>query len=48
MKIKKARNEVVHEGKEPRKEIVEKCLKLFLEMVTNRVGTQLGMKLDKL
>ena len=48
MKIKDARNDVVHEGKVPRKEIVEECLKLAFKVVQNYIGKHLGERLPEL
>jgi hypothetical protein len=48
MEIKKARNDVVHEGKAPGKEIVEKCLNLASRVVQRYIGTYFGELLPKL
>jgi len=48
MQIKDARNEVFHEGKEPRKELVEKCLELVSGVVQKYVGNRLGAMLSAL
>ncbi|MCR6693003.1 MAG: hypothetical protein MRT15_11470 [archaeon YNP-LCB-003-016] len=48
MEIKKARNDVVHEGKAPGKEIVEKCLNLASRVVQKYIGTYFGELLPKL
>lgn len=48
MEIKNARNEVVHEGKTPRKEIVEKCLKLVSNVAQKYIGDYVGTKLSEL
>jgi hypothetical protein len=48
MEIKKARNDIVHAGKTPEKEIVEKCLKLVSDIVRQYVGEYLAAKLPEL
>lgn len=48
MKIKDARNDVVHEGKFPNKEIVEKCVNLAIKIVKKYVGEHLGTKIVEL
>jgi len=48
MKIKDARNEVVHEGKFPQKEIVEKCMNLAFKVVQKYVGNHLGKRIVEL
>lgn len=48
MKIKGARNEVVHEGKEPEKEIVERSLEMISTVSQAYVGSHLGTMLSKL
>ncbi|MEM0327964.1 MAG: hypothetical protein QXN53_05285 [Thermoproteota archaeon] len=48
MKIKDARNEVVHEGKFPEKEIVEKCIELASKVVQRYVGDHLGKRITEL
>ena len=48
MKIKDARNDVVHEGKEPPKEIVEKCLNHVFKVVQKYVGEHIGRAIPKL
>jgi len=48
MKIKDARNEVVHEGKFPPKEIVEKCIGLAFKVVQKYVGDHLGKRIVEL
>lgn len=48
MKIKDARNEVVHEGKFPPKEIVEKCMDLAFKVVQKYVGEHLGKRIVEL
>lgn len=48
MEIKDARNDVVHEGKEPAKEITEKCVNLTLEVVQNYIGNYLKGSLKSL
>ncbi|MEM3203859.1 MAG: hypothetical protein QW232_06510, partial [Saccharolobus sp.] len=48
MEIKDARNEVVHEGKFPPKEIVEKCKELAFKAVKKYVGDHLGDKIAEL
>lgn len=48
MEIKDARNNVVHEGKIPQKEIVQKCLELAFKVVKNYIGKHLGEKLPQL
>jgi hypothetical protein len=48
MKIKDARNEVVHEGKFPPKEIVEKCIDLASRVVQKYVGDHLGKRIVEL
>jgi len=46
--IKKARNDVVHEGRIPRKELVESCLRLASNIVLRNLGTYIGGLLPKL
>jgi hypothetical protein len=41
MEVKKARNEVVHEGKMPKREVVEKCLELVSRVVGGYVKEHL-------
>jgi len=48
MKIKDARNETVHEGKDPKKDIVEKCLEFVSNITRKSIGIQLGKMLPKL
>jgi len=48
MRIKDARNETVHEGKEPAKEIVEECSGMILGIARKHIGTQLGKSLARL
>ena len=48
MKIKDARNKVVHEGIFPPKEIVEKCMDLVVRIVQKYVGDHLGKKIVEL
>jgi len=48
MKIKDARNDVVHEGKFPPKEIVEKCIDLAFKVVQRYVGDHLGKRIVEL
>jgi hypothetical protein len=48
MKIKEARNEAVHEGKIPQKDIVEKCLNLVFRVVQRYIGTYVGTKIHEL
>jgi hypothetical protein len=48
MKIKEARNEVVHEGKMPQKDIAEKCLNLVSRVVQRYIGNYIGMKIHEL
>lgn len=48
MKIKHARNEAVHEGKDPEKEVVETCLKLVADVVQKYIGTRLSSVLPTL
>jgi hypothetical protein len=48
MKIKEARNEAVHEGKMPQKDIVEKCLNLVFRVVQRYIGTYVGTKIHEL
>lgn len=48
MKIKDARNEAVHEGKDPKREIVEMCLKLVADVAQKYIGTRLGTVLSTL
>ena len=48
MKIKDSRNNVVHEGKFPPKEIVEKCIDLAFKVVQRYVGGHLGKRIVEL
>jgi hypothetical protein len=48
MKIKDARNDVVHEGKFPPKDIVEKCINLAFKVVQKYVGDHLGKRIVEL
>jgi len=48
MKIKDARNDVVHEGKIPSKEVVEKCINLAFKVVQKYVGDHLGKRIVEL
>lgn len=48
MEIKDSRNEVVHEGKTPKKETVEKCLELISKVVRKYIGEHIGTMLPKL
>ena len=48
MEIKEARNKVVHEGKSPPKEIVEKCKELAFKAVKKYVEDHLGNKIAEL
>ncbi|MEM1583051.1 MAG: hypothetical protein QXK89_11185 [Candidatus Bathyarchaeia archaeon] len=48
MKIKDARNDVVHEGKIPPKEIVEECLKFASKVTIEFLGRYLGEKLPSI
>ena len=48
MKIKEARNEVVHEGKMPQKDIVEKCLNFVFRVIQRYIGKYVGTKIHEL
>jgi hypothetical protein len=48
MKIKEARNEVVHEGKMPQKDIVEKCLNFVFRVIQRHIGNYVGTKIHEL
>ncbi|MGB9693776.1 MAG: hypothetical protein ACPLYF_02930 [Fervidobacterium sp.] len=48
MKIKDARNDVVHEGKFPPKDIVERCINLAFKVVQKYVGDHLGKRIVEL
>jgi hypothetical protein len=48
MQIKDIRNEVVHEGKMPQRDIVETCLKLVLKIVQKYIGDYIGTKFREL
>jgi hypothetical protein len=48
MEIKRARNEVVHEGKTPKGEVVEKCVRIASEVVQKYIGVYLGGVLPRL
>ncbi|RLG16413.1 hypothetical protein DRN63_04215 [Nanoarchaeota archaeon] len=48
MKIKNARNNIVHRGETPSKEIVEECLKLAISVARSYIGKHLGAKLHEL
>ena len=48
MEIKEARNKVVHEGKSPPKEIVEKCKELAFKAVKKYVKDHIGDKIAEL
>jgi uncharacterized protein YutE (UPF0331/DUF86 family) len=48
MEIKDSRNEAVHKGKTPSKEICEKCLKYISKAVQEHVGRYVAMKFSEL
>jgi len=48
MEIKNVRNEVVHEGKLPKKEIVERCLNLVSKIVQKYIGDYIASKFHEL
>ncbi|MCP8317239.1 MAG: hypothetical protein H3Z51_10345 [archaeon] len=48
MGIKDARNSTVHEGKEPRKDIVEECQKLVSKVIREYMGNKLGVVFPRL
>jgi hypothetical protein len=48
MKIKEARNEVVHEGKMSQKDIVEKCLNFVFRVIQRYIGNYVGTKIHEL
>lgn len=47
-RIKNTRNDVVHEGQMPQKEVVDECLKLVSKVVKDYVGKHLGERLSQL
>jgi len=48
MSIKGARNEVVHEGGTPSREVVEECLKFVSRVIQEYIGKYIGMKFSEL
>jgi len=48
MEIKDVRNEVVHEGKLPTKEIVERCLNLVSKIIQKYIGDYIASKFHEL